>query len=186
LARLQSNPDIARVIPSTFIRTELPGMMPGLGFQFDLLGLLDRKKLVQVEQAGLSRVYFKAFSGGLQAARVYGKVVISDLGLMHRPDLSGEMADVLIRLDTARAALCYGTHGQVLYISLRTKALNKDAGTIAQALVAGFGKAGGHGSMAGGQVPLGELNLESLIKTIDDRILSIMDEDGAGFSLLGD
>ena len=40
-ARLQSNPDIARVIPSMLIRTELPGLMPGQGFQFDLLGLME-------------------------------------------------------------------------------------------------------------------------------------------------
>ena len=39
LTRLESNPDIAEIIPSTFIRIELPGMMPGHGFQFDLLGL---------------------------------------------------------------------------------------------------------------------------------------------------
>ncbi len=152
---------------------------------FELLGLLDRKKLVQVEQAGLSRLYFKAFSAGLQAARVHGKVIISDLGTMHRPDLSGEMADVLIRLDTARAALCYGTHRHVLYLSLRTKALKQDAGTIAQALVAGYGKAGGHGSLAGGQVPLGDLDLHSLHKTIDNRMLTIMDEDGPAVPLLG-
>ncbi len=151
---------------------------------FDLLGLLDRKKLVQVEQAGLSRLYFQAFCGGLQAARVYGKVIISDLGSMHRPDLSGEMADVLIRLDSARAALCYGTHSHVLYLSLRTKSLDKDAGTIAQALVAGFGKAGGHGSMAGGQVPLADQDLHSLIKTVDERMLMILDETNPGIPLL--
>jgi nanoRNase/pAp phosphatase (c-di-AMP/oligoRNAs hydrolase) len=151
---------------------------------FDLLGLLDRKMLVQVEQAGLSRLYFQAFCGGLQAARVYGKVIISDLGSIHRPDLSGEMADVLIRLDSARAALCYGTHSHVLYLSLRTKSLDKDAGTIAQALVAGFGKAGGHGSMAGGQVPLADLDLHSLIKTVDERMLTILDETSPGIPLL--
>lgn len=39
LARLQSNPDIERIIPATFIRVELPGLVPGQGFQFDLLGL---------------------------------------------------------------------------------------------------------------------------------------------------
>ena len=39
--RLQSNPDIARVIPSILIRTELPGLMPGQGLQFDLLGLME-------------------------------------------------------------------------------------------------------------------------------------------------
>ena len=39
LVRLQSNLDIERIIPATFIRIELPGLVPGQGFQFDLLGL---------------------------------------------------------------------------------------------------------------------------------------------------
>lgn len=39
LARLQSNPDIERIILTTFIRIELPGLVPGQSFQFDLLGL---------------------------------------------------------------------------------------------------------------------------------------------------
>jgi ABC-type lipoprotein release transport system permease subunit len=52
LARLQSNPDIERIIPSTFIRTELPGMMPGLGFQFDLLGLLNEDMVYLLERSG--------------------------------------------------------------------------------------------------------------------------------------
>jgi ABC-type lipoprotein release transport system permease subunit len=39
LAKLQSNPEIERIIPATFIRVELPGLVPGQGFQFDLLGL---------------------------------------------------------------------------------------------------------------------------------------------------
>jgi ABC-type lipoprotein release transport system permease subunit len=42
LARLASNPDITKIIPSTFIRIELPGMVPGQGFQFDLLGLMKK------------------------------------------------------------------------------------------------------------------------------------------------
>lgn len=41
LARLQANPDIAKIMPSTFIRIELPGMVPGQGFDFPLLGLME-------------------------------------------------------------------------------------------------------------------------------------------------
>ena len=52
LARLQSNTDIAKVIPSTFIRTELPGMMPGQGFQFDLLGLRKDDTVYLLERFG--------------------------------------------------------------------------------------------------------------------------------------
>jgi ABC-type lipoprotein release transport system permease subunit len=41
LAKLQANTDIENVIPSTFIRIELPGMIPGQGFPFELLGLYE-------------------------------------------------------------------------------------------------------------------------------------------------
>jgi len=50
--RLQSNPDIARVIPSILIRVELPGMMPGLGFQFDLLGMQNEDMVYLLERSG--------------------------------------------------------------------------------------------------------------------------------------
>ncbi len=71
-----------------------------------LLARIDRPKLVRVEQAGLSMDYFRAFHHGLEAARVYGRCVIADLGAMHRPDLAAEMADELIRLESARAVMC--------------------------------------------------------------------------------
>jgi ABC-type lipoprotein release transport system permease subunit len=39
IAQMQANPDVANVIPTTVIRIQIPGMMPGESFQFDLLGL---------------------------------------------------------------------------------------------------------------------------------------------------
>jgi ABC-type lipoprotein release transport system permease subunit len=50
LARLRSNPDIARISPSTFIRTELPSLVPGQGFQFDLLGLMEEDAVYLLER----------------------------------------------------------------------------------------------------------------------------------------
>lgn len=153
---------------------------------FNLLALLDREKLVQVEQAGVQREYFLAFNRCLQAARLYGKAVVAYLGEMHRPDLTAEMADVLIRLDTARAALCLGTHDGILYLSLRTKLVWKDAGVLAQTLVAGLGKAGGHGAIAGGQVPLADDEGGELAQEIQRRFLNLMGETGQGEPMLKD
>jgi ABC-type lipoprotein release transport system permease subunit len=39
LIQLQSNPDVEKIMQTTFIRVELPGLVPGHTFQFDLLGL---------------------------------------------------------------------------------------------------------------------------------------------------
>jgi nanoRNase/pAp phosphatase (c-di-AMP/oligoRNAs hydrolase) len=90
-----------------------------------LLSQIDHRKLIQIEQAGLSQTYFLAFSHGLHAARVYTQSVVVDLGIMHRPDLAAEMADLLIRLDEARAVLCLGLYEQILHLSIRTEPMGQ-------------------------------------------------------------
>jgi hypothetical protein len=94
--------------------------------------VIDRRELIRVEQAGLPREYFRAFCQGLHAARIYSQTIVAYLGLMHRPDLAAEIADLLIRLDSACAVLCLGTHGQLLHLSLRTEPLGLDAGLLIQ------------------------------------------------------
>jgi nanoRNase/pAp phosphatase (c-di-AMP/oligoRNAs hydrolase) len=150
-----------------------------------LLSWLDRKKLIDVEQVGVSQDYFRAFSQGLQAAHVYGKVVLAYLGPMSRPDLTAEMADVLIRLETARAAFCLGYFGDYLHLSLRTKGIDIDAGRLVQQVVASLGKAGGHGAIAGGQVPIAGKDLDTLVAEIKRRFLTLLGEEDAGVPLLG-
>lgn len=150
-----------------------------------LLSWLDRKKLIEIEQVGLSQDYFRALSQGLQAAHVYGKVVLAYLGPMSRPDLAAEMADVLIRLETARAAFCLGYFGDYLHLSLRTKGMDSDAGRLVQQVVASLGKAGGHGAIAGGQVPIAGKDRDTLVAEIKRRFLTLLGEEDAGVPLLG-
>ncbi len=149
-----------------------------------LLPKVDRRKLILVEEAGLPNDYFRAFCRGLQAAQVYGSAIVSNLGEMHRPDLAAEMADMLIRSEQARAVLCLGVHGETLNFSIRTQPLGEDAGLIVQNIVVPPGKAGGHGTMAGGEVPLGDRNLNSLAADLEERFLKVMEEGGAGEALV--
>lgn len=151
---------------------------------FDLLTRLDHQELNALEHAGLSRDYFRAFSRGLRATQVYGQVVLAHLGPMHRPDLAAEMSDLLIRLDSARAVLCLAEYGDILHLSLRTSLLDQDAESIIQPVVTGLGKAGGHGTLAGGQVPLTDHDVEPLVAEIMRRFLSVMGETDEGVPLL--
>jgi nanoRNase/pAp phosphatase (c-di-AMP/oligoRNAs hydrolase) len=151
---------------------------------FGLLQLIDRGKLSQIQQAGQSRQYFRALSQALQTAQIYGKAVVVDLGAMHRPDLPAELADVLIRLENARVVLCSGVHGDIMYFSLRTKMLGKDAGLLAQEVVGNYGKAGGHGSVAGGQVGFEGLSPDVVAEMLKTRLLSILGEQETGAPLL--
>jgi len=149
-----------------------------------LLGLLDHKELTQIEQAGLPREYYRAFNEGLQQTRVYGRAVIARLGAMHRPDFAAEMADLLIRLEGSRAVLCIGEHSDTLHLSLRTKPLVEEAGQLIQQVVMPPGKAGGHRSMAGGQIPLEGQSGDDLIAQIEQRFLQIIGESNSSVALL--
>jgi nanoRNase/pAp phosphatase (c-di-AMP/oligoRNAs hydrolase) len=151
-----------------------------------LLALLDRQKLIQLEQAGLPRVYFHAFNRGLHAAQIYSRSVVADLGKMHRPDLAAEMADLLIRLEGAQAVLCLGEYGQTLHLSIRTVPLGQVAGQLVQQIIIEPGRAGGHGNMAGGQVPLDGQDYAALVDRITGRFLDAMGETEVGEHLIGD
>ncbi len=143
---------------------------------FKLLSLLDHKKLAQVEQAGLPREYFQAFSKGLLSTKVYQKIMVTYQGEMHRPDFSAEMADLLIRHEDIVAVLCMGVHDHVLFLSMRTADDELDAGNLIQQLVEPPAKAGGHGKSAGGQVPLGSQTAEKLAAEVEKRFVQVMGE----------
>ena len=151
---------------------------------FNLLTTIDRRVLAQVEQAGLPREYFRSFCAGLQAAIIYGNVVIADLGVLHRPDFVGEMADLLVRVENAIAVLCLGKHKDVLYLSIRTVPLNEDAGLLIQRIVPAAGKAGGHGTMAAGQIHLKSEGAGEIVSDLIDRFLTVMNEDASGEPLM--
>jgi nanoRNase/pAp phosphatase (c-di-AMP/oligoRNAs hydrolase) len=149
-----------------------------------LLARTDREELAQVEQAGLERDYFVAFNRGLKAARLYGQAVVARLGPMHQPDMAAELADLLIRLEQAQAVLCLGQFQDIVHFSLRTKPLTEVAGQLIQRIVVPPGKAGGHRSMAGGQVPLAGRDADELTTEIEARFLAAVGGAGSGELLL--
>lgn len=151
---------------------------------FKLLGKIDRDLLAQIEQAILPREEFHAFNYGLQIAKVFGTVVIANLGPLHRPDFLAEMADMLIRLEHMRAALCIGFYADVLYLSLRTAPGERDAGLLIQQTVSPIGKAGGHGTVAGGQIRLLNRDVAEVAAEVQQRFLEVMEEKSPGEALL--
>lgn len=153
----------------------------------ELLARMDRRELVQVEQAGLSRRYFRTISRGLRETTLYGTAVTTRLGETSQPDFPAEMSDLLIRLEDARAVLCIGQHQGTIHLSLRTQPLVNDAAQLMQPIVAGLGRGGGHRSMAGGQVPIIGKTVNKLIVEIERRFLKAVGASAnKGIPLLND
>jgi nanoRNase/pAp phosphatase (c-di-AMP/oligoRNAs hydrolase) len=161
------------------IKTDTRGLSRGAGptdaaAYFFLQPLVDTEALAQVEYAQVPASYFKSFDAALRAARVYGGVVIAYVGLMAYPDLTAEMARFLLRLEKSRWIVCMGVHQEVLILSVRTQSPTGRAEELVQAIVGNEGTAGGHGPMAGGQIPLKGRDPEQVVHLLRQRALRVL------------
>jgi nanoRNase/pAp phosphatase (c-di-AMP/oligoRNAs hydrolase) len=139
-----------------------------------LLPEIDLGALLRIERAQVPPGYFKSFATTLQAARIYDDVVISYIGNMEYPDLAAEMADFLLRMQGVRWIICMGVHKDRLMLSVRTHN-RRGAGELVQNIIEKRGVAGGHGSMAGGQVTLDGAEPEPMAKAFSRRALELLE-----------
>ncbi len=121
-----------------------------------LFPLANKRMLSEIQRGRLQREYFKLLSYALQHARIFGNAIITRLPDVNIPDMVGEVADLLLRDDEAEWALCYGSSCQKILLSIRTSQSNIKAEEVIRSIVSEVGTGGGHETIAGGQMPLGE------------------------------
>lgn len=114
----------------------------------------DLTLMARIESPRIPQRYFEAFHEALEVSALYDGVVVADMGDVENPDMVAEMADFFIPLDGADYALVMGRHKGRLYLSLRTRSDEHDAGSTIARVVGEMGTAGGHGKMAGAQISL--------------------------------
>ena len=141
---------------------------------FYLQPSIDVDALIEIERAQVPAEYFRSFDIALRAARVFDNVVIAYIGQMGYPDLVAEMADLLLRLEGIRWAICMGAYHGELVLSVRTRGRRGGAGGLAQNMVEGRGTAGGHGTMAGGHLPLAGEDPEQVAVQLGQRALQLL------------
>lgn len=141
---------------------------------FYLQSRVDVQALVSIERAQVPPEYFQGLVAALQSAHVYEGVLIGTIGKMQRPDLTAEMADLLLRLRGVEWVLCMGVYEDELILSVRTNRQH-GAGQLIQSIVGGLGSAGGHGSMAAGQIPLDGQNADILFHRLRERTLKYLE-----------
>jgi nanoRNase/pAp phosphatase (c-di-AMP/oligoRNAs hydrolase) len=141
---------------------------------FYLQPRIDVDSLVEIERAQVPPEYFKSLTATLQAARRYDNVVISYVGQIGYPDLAAEMADLLLRLEGTRWVVCMGVYQDSLILAARTRSRRGGAGQLVRAMVGARGMAGGHGTMAGGQVQLQGEDPTQLAREFSQRALQFL------------
>ena len=113
---------------------------------------IDRRALAKIQTARVPLSYFENLRRAVDRLLVVGNLVVTHLGRVEQPDIVPEIADLLLRMEGKTWALSTGSHGDRLYLSIRTSNSRADAGNLMRKLIAGRGKGGGHGTMAGGYV----------------------------------
>jgi nanoRNase/pAp phosphatase (c-di-AMP/oligoRNAs hydrolase) len=122
---------------------------------FYLQPQIDVNALINIERAQVPKNYFSSLVKSLHAARTYDDdLLIVDLGVVSYPDLGAEMADLFLRLQGIKWVMCIGEYRHELILSVRSRSRRAGAGNLARAIVGSLGSAGGHGTMAGGQISL--------------------------------
>jgi nanoRNase/pAp phosphatase (c-di-AMP/oligoRNAs hydrolase) len=177
-AGLEPDPLLATVL-FYGIKTDTRGLSRGAdpadaAAYFYLQPRIDVQALAEIEYTQLPASYFKSFDTTLQAARVYDGVVFAYIGLMAYPDLAAEMARLLLRLEKSRWIVCTGVYQQILIVSVRTQSPTGRAEELIQAVVGDEGTAGGHGSMAGGQIPLKGRDPAQVAQLLRQRVLGAL------------
>jgi nanoRNase/pAp phosphatase (c-di-AMP/oligoRNAs hydrolase) len=175
------------------IKTDTLGLMRGVS-EADIAAYLylqphvDVPALIEIEHAQVPVDYFQQLNQTVRAARVYQHAVIAQLGVMAYPDLVGEMADLLLRLDGMSWSFCMGQYNDALILSVRTRDRQGGAGRLARAIIGANGSAGGHGMLAGGHIKIDGQDPATLERELEQRILQALDMpvDLGGVPLLGE
>ncbi len=161
------------------IKTDTLGLIRGaspadVAAYFYLQSRIDVEALVEIERAQVPADYFARLDTALHTARVYDSLIISYVGPMRRPDLPAEMADLLLRLQGMRWAICMGAYKGELILAVRSRSRRVGAGQLVQAIVGDEGTAGGHGTMAGGHMPLRSQSPERIAEQLVRRALQYL------------
>jgi nanoRNase/pAp phosphatase (c-di-AMP/oligoRNAs hydrolase) len=133
---------------------------------------VDPEALAEIQRAQVPAAYFQSLRAALDSTRLYDSLAVSYVGKMTYPDLAAEIADLLLRLEGVRWVLSMGVYKDNLILAARSRSGRSGSGRLVRTIVDGHGTAGGHGTMAGGQLPLEGQTPEGLAADLTRRALA--------------
>ncbi len=142
--------------------------------------LADRRVIAAIDQPPLSREYFRQMATAIRDCLVYGETVaLTLMGVVESPEIVAEVADWFLRLEGVQWSLAGGAGDRRYQLSLRTDLEGADAYAVLREVVGEDGACGGHGRMAGGQIPLHDRDVEEVRDMVRQRLLAVFGADPA-------
>jgi nanoRNase/pAp phosphatase (c-di-AMP/oligoRNAs hydrolase) len=138
----------------------------------------DKALLARVQRPRLPQQYYSELSRSLRLVRRHGPAVVALLGPVSNPESVAEMADFFLRMEGARWSLVGGAFEGQYFVSLRTQPGGPEAYELLDRVLVDGGSFGGHGRIAGGQVPLEDtdaLGIRRVERRLRRRVVEIID-----------
>ncbi len=117
-----------------------------------------------IEQADLRMNFLKYFRRAIEDRRLRKGKMFVHLGAVHNPDVCVLVAEFFMRIETVQWSIVSGVCDKRLTVVFRNDGLRRNAGQVAHESFGAFGSAGGHQTMARGELPLA-----ALPETVDPR-----------------
>lgn len=157
--------DLYRVRRADVVRTYLA-----------VLRQADMRKLAEIQNPPRSRRFFTTLGRSIHTATAFRRVLVAHLGPVSGPEEVSQVSDFLLTYEHARWSLCTGRCKGQLYLSLRTTTPNAQAGEVLRHVVDDPDKAGGHGGVAGGRMPVGPRTTEAAWVALEQLVQSRLAE----------
>jgi len=112
----------------------------------------NKRLLAKIRRPVVKRDHFAYMARSITNAVTYKHTIASNLGRVHNPDVVAQVAEMLLTLERMTWSAATGRYKDTLLVSVRTTRAKGRAGTVARRIVGAGGTAGGHDTVAGGQL----------------------------------
>lgn len=128
----------------------------------------DPAAVSRIRHARVPAGYFRSMHGALESAHRFDGVICAPVGRLDYPDMVAELADLFMRVDGVEWTVAAGLYHDDLLLSVRTYETGAHAGDLVRRVVRERGSAGGHGMLAGAQIPIGTLSDGEIQELVDE------------------
>lgn len=135
-----------------------------------LFPLSHKRFLAHIQHPKLPRDYYVTLNRAFHHSFVYKNAVATSLGEVSNPDFVALIADFMLRCERIGWTMCLGRYQDRILVSLRTTHTRGEAGRFLRRLIGKKGTAGGHGMIAGGQIPCSTMEHEHCTKVEEELV----------------
>jgi len=139
----------------------------------------DQPLLGRLRHPSFTVAFIEQMHDAIRTARRAGNVAVCHMGQVEPPDVVAEIADIFVAIEGIDWIMCSGMHDGQLIFSVRTTDTRGNAGELLRRVVGEKSRAGGHGMLAGGALPLtNDTDVETIVADLTRRFLAILTGSG--------